>query len=131
MSEKSSQAAVDRVDPERSLQLARAAAQVAVDHGAENVVIMDLSDHSANFDYFVIGTGRSQRQLRALADEIDDKLEKELHDKRIHIDGADTSQWVVLDYGTVLVHLFDETTRMFYGLEALWADCPRIPWQTA
>lgn len=126
MSEKSSQAAVNRVDPERSLQLARAAARVASEQGAENVVIMDLSDHSANFDYFVIATGRSQRQLRALAEEIDSKLENDLHDKRMHIDGADTTHWVVLDYGTVLVHLFDETTRMFYGLEALWADCPRV-----
>ncbi len=87
---------------------------------------MDMSDHTANFDYFVIATGASRRQLRAISEEIDDKLEKELHDKRMHIDGVDSSNWIVLDYGTVIVHLFDEPTRAFYGLEALWADAQRV-----
>lgn len=119
-------AAGSRTNPERSLQLALAAAEVALDNGASDIVVMDMTRQSASFDYFVIATGVSQRQLRAISDEIDHKLLDELRDRRMNIDGRDNSHWVVMDYGTVLVHLFDETTRQFYSIEALWADADRV-----
>jgi ribosome-associated protein len=120
------QAAVTRANPERSLQLALAAATVALDNGANEIVIMDMTSQTASFDYFVIATGTSQRQLRAISSDIDHKLEGELRDRRMNIDGYENSNWIVLDYGTVLIHLFDEMTRSFYSIEALWADADRI-----
>jgi ribosome-associated protein len=136
--ESRSLAAGSRTNPERSLQLALAAAEVALENGGKNIVVMDMTGQSASFDYFVVATGVSQRQLRAMSDEIDHQLKEVLHDRRMNIDGRDNSNWVVMDYGTVLVHLFDEITRQFYSIEALWADSPRLdlkhlrpnlPWQ--
>ena len=85
-----------------------------------------MSGHTAIFDYFVMATGSSRRQLHAMSEEIDHVLEDEMGDKRLNIEGYDESRWIVLDYGTVVIHLFDEDTRQFYSLEALWADAPKI-----
>ena len=115
-------ASPSRVNPERSLELAKAAVQVAFDNSGEDIVLLDMSNQSAMFDYFVIATGSSRRQLHAISEEIDDRLQGELNDKRMNIDGYDDSRWIVLDYGTVVIHLFDEDTRKFYSLETLWGD---------
>lgn len=120
------QAASSRANPERSLQLVLAAARTAAENGATDIVVMDMSRHTAIFDYFLIATGASRRQLHAISEEIDHKLEDELHDKRINIDGYDDSRWIVLDYGTVVIHIFDEDTRQFYSLEALWGDARKL-----
>ena len=85
-----------------------------------------MSDHTPNFDYFVIATGTSRRQLHAMSEEIDHKLEDDLKDRRLNIDGYDESRWIVLDYATVVIHLFDAETRAYYSLEALWADARQI-----
>ena len=122
----SSGAAPMRVNPERSLELALAAAKTAAENGATDIVVLDMSKHTAITDYFVIATGTSRRQLHAISEEIDHKLEDELNDKRSNIDGYDDSKWIVLDYGTVIIHLFDEDTRIFYSLEALWGDAARV-----
>ncbi len=111
---------------ELSLKLALAAAKVCAENGGVDVVVLDMTDQTAVFDYFVIATGSSRRQLHAMSEEVDHKLEDELNDKRMNIDGFDESRWIVLDYSTVVVHLFDEETRMFYALEALWGDASRI-----
>ena len=119
--------AVNRANPDRSLELALAAATTAAENGGTDVVVMDMSGHTAIFDYFIIATGTSRRQLHAMSEEIDHKLEDELNDKRMSIDGyASDSGWIVLDYGTVVIHLFDEETRGFYSLEALWADAKKV-----
>ena len=119
-------AAPSRVNPERSLALALAAARTAGENGGTDIVVLDMSKHTAIFDYFVIATGTSRRQLHAISEEIDNTLEKELNDKRMNIDGYDDSKWIVLDYGTVVIHLFDEDTRIFYSLEALWGDAVKV-----
>jgi ribosome-associated protein len=119
-------AAAKRINPEHSLKLALAAAETAAENGGTEIVVMDMSAHTAIFDYFVIATGTSRRQLHAMSEEIDHKLEDELNDKRMNIDGYDDSRWIVLDYGTVVIHLFDEDTRAFYSLEALWADAKKV-----
>lgn len=111
---------------ERSMRLAETCVRAIVDNGGQDVVVLDMSGATALFDYFVIATGSSRRQLLAIADEIDDLVKAELNDRRSHLDGGDTSRWIVLDYGTVVVHLFDDETRQFYALEALWGDVPRI-----
>ena len=123
---KSPYAAVSRVNPERSRQLALAAARTAAENGGLNITVLDMNRQTALFDYFVIVTGTSRRQLHAMSEEIDHKLEDELNDRRMNIDGYDESRWIVLDYGTVVIHLFDEDTRAFYSLEALWADAEKV-----
>jgi ribosome-associated protein len=119
-------AAANRIDPERSLTLALAAARTAAENGGTDLVVLDMSKHTAIFDYFVIATGTSRRQLHAMSEEIDHKLEDDLNDKRMNIDGYDESRWIVLDYSTVVIHLFDEDTRVFYSLEALWGDAEKV-----
>jgi ribosome-associated protein len=109
-----------------SLELALAAARTAAENGGADIVVLNMSEHTPQFDYFVIATGSSRRQLHAMSEEVDDKLEGELNDKRMNIDGYSDSRWIVLDYATVVIHLFDEDTRQFYALEALWADAEKV-----
>lgn len=110
----------------RSLELARAAARTAVDNKGQDVRILDTRAQTPHFDYFVIATGASRRQLHAMSEEIDAKLQGELKDRRLGIEGYDDSRWIVLDYGGVVIHLFDQDARQFYCLEELWADAPRV-----
>jgi ribosome-associated protein len=112
---------------EGSRKIAAAAAQVAVDNNGQNVVVLDVCDQSSEFDLFVLATGQSRRQLHAISEQIDDALEKGMGERRFGIEGYDESHWIVLDYGTVVVHLFDEETREFYDLESLWADGKPVP----
>lgn len=112
---------------EASRPIAASAAQVALENNAADVVVLDVSGQSAEFDLFVIATGTSRRQLHAISEQIDDALEKGLEEHRYGIEGYQESNWIVLDYGSVVIHLFDEQTREFYDLESLWADGHRIP----
>ena len=118
--------AASRETPDRSLQLALAAARTAAENRGQNIVVLDMREHTSLFDYFVIATGTSRRQLHAISEEIDHKLEDELKDRRMGIEGYSDSRWIVLDYGSVVIHLFDETTRQFYSLENLWADAKPV-----
>ena len=123
---RASGAAVDRVNPKRSLELALAAARTAAENGGTDLTVLDMSPHTAIFDYFVIATGTSRRQLHAMSEEIDHCLEDEMNDKRMNIDGYAESRWIVLDYGTVVIHLFEEESRENYALESLWADAKKV-----
>lgn len=110
----------------RSRELARAAAETALASGGTNIVVLDMTALTSIFDYFVIVTGISHRQLAAMSEDIRMKLEKDLKDRRLSSDGVESGKWIVLDFGSVVIHLFDEDTRQFYSLEALWADAPDI-----
>lgn len=122
----SNRVAISRANPARSLELALAAARVAAENRGHDVTVLDMSESVAWVDYFVIATGTSRRQLHAMSEAVDQKLEEDLNDQRMNIDGYDESRWIVLDYGSVVVHLFDEDTRQFYSLESLWADAKRV-----
>jgi ribosome-associated protein len=74
---------------------------------------------------FVIGSGTSNRHVRSLADDVEERL-REIGDRPLRKEGADYGRWVLLDYGDLVIHLFDVETRDFYDLERLWADAPRI-----
>lgn len=117
---------------ERSRQLALAAARTAEDNRGEDVVVLDVRGMTTEFDYFVLATGNSRRQLHAISEEIDRVLEDELDDQRMGIEGYNESRWILLDYGTVVVHLFDAETRAYYALEDLWGHAQRVPlpWRT-
>lgn len=111
---------------ERSRELAAAAARSAIANNGTDVLVLDVCNQTALFDYFVIATGTSRRQLHAISEDIDDVLQKELGDVRLGIEGYEDSRWIVLDYGSVVVHLFDEEARSYYDLESLWADAPPV-----
>lgn len=108
-----------------SRRLAEAAARCAAENKGQDIVVIDISKETPIFDYFVIATGTSRRQLHAISDEID-RVAESLGEKRMSTTGYDESRWIVLDFGGVLVHLFDDETRAFYDLEGLWADSPRL-----
>lgn len=110
-----------------SLELAMAAAQVAADNRGENIVVLDLRELTPIFDYFVLVTGTNRRQLHAISEEIDHRLEDDLQEKRMGIEGYRESQWILLDYGSIVVHIFDAETRDFYAIEGLWTDSKRVP----
>lgn len=112
---------------EDARKLAAAAARVAIENNGSDVIVLDVSRQSAEFDYFVLATGTSRRQLHAISEQIDDALEKELGDERMGIEGYQESRWIVLDYGSVVIHLFDDETREYYDLESLWADATPVP----
>lgn len=114
-----------------SLRLALAAAKTADNNRGQDVVVLDVRKLTSMFDYFVIASGTSRRQIHAMSEEIDDKLEKELGDQRMGIEGYAESQWVLLDYGSVVIHLFEGETREYFALEELWADGERVDWATA
>jgi ribosome-associated protein len=109
------------------LKLATAAARVALENNGKDVMVLDVCQQSAEFDFFVLATGTSRRQLHAISEQIDDALEKELDDQRLGIEGYQESRWIVLDYGSVVIHLFDDETREYYDLESLWADGKPVP----
>lgn len=112
---------------QRSRELAVAAARSALANRASDVIVLDVCEQTALFDYFVIATGTSRRQLHAISEEIDDVLQKGLGDVRLGIEGYEDSRWIVLDYGSVVIHLFDEEARSYYDLESLWADGRIVP----
>jgi ribosome-associated protein len=110
----------------RSLELALAAARTASENRGRDIVVLDLREVTPVFDFFVIASGTSRRQLHAMSEEIDHKLEDELGDKRMGIEGYSESRWILLDYGTVVIHLFDDETREYYDIENLWTQAKRV-----
>ncbi len=112
----------------RSLELALAAARTADENRGSDIIVLDVRKLTSIFDYFVLVTGTSRRQLHAISEEIDDRLEKDLGDERMGVEGYAESRWILLDYGSVVVHLFDEETREYFALEDLWADANRVEW---
>jgi len=92
------------------------------------ITVLELEDLTTLTDYFVVGTGASRVQTQAMADNIADELKKEgIRPNRI--EGLNEGRWVLMDYGQVIIHIFQEDERGFYGLERLWADAPALPFE--
>jgi ribosome-associated protein len=107
-------------------EIAKLCAKYADDKKAEDIVILDVRGLSPITDYFVICTASSPPHLRAVQNEIDDQMIKE-HDQRPRWrDRNFESLWLVLDYGDVMVHIFQQEKREFYGLERLWSDAKNV-----
>jgi ribosome-associated protein len=111
-----------------SLERACLAARVAADNKGRDVAVLDMRGITPLYDFFVLATGTSRRQIHTITEEIDDAL-REQGDKRLAVEGYEASKWVVQDYGDVVVHVFDDVTRQYYALEDLWADAPRVDWE--
>jgi ribosome-associated protein len=106
-------------------ELAEEAAKLLADKKANNIETFYIEQLTILADYFVICSGTSTTHVRALADEVEFKL-KQQGIPPLRKEGYNSSSWILLDYGSVVVHVFTEDTRSFYSLERLWADAPRI-----
>ncbi|MEX2173901.1 MAG: ribosome silencing factor [Pirellulaceae bacterium] len=120
---------VVRNNSQHSFELAQAAAREAEENRGQNVIVLDMRDQTSIFDYFVIATGTSNRQLRAISDSIDDVLQKQFGHARVGREGYEDSHWILLDYGSIVIHLFDDKHRDFYRLEDLWAGAQPVAWK--
>ena len=92
-----------------------------------DVVILDMGDLLGIVDIFVIGSGTSKRQVRTLIEEVDLQLGR-CGRKPLRTEGLDTGEWVLADYGDLVVHVFQTGARDFYALDRLWGDAPRLDW---
>lgn len=109
---------------ERALLCAR----VAQDNKARDIVVLDLRGITPLYDFFILATGTSRRQIHTITEEIEAALRAE-GDRRLSIQGYEASKWVVQDFGDIVIHVFDQETRNYYALEELWADAKRIDWE--
>ena len=107
---------------------AKLAAKIATDDKGQDVVVLDMRKVTPLYDYFVIATGASRRQVHAICEDVDEAL-RNVGDTRIGIEGYEASKWVVQDYGDVMLHVFDPDTRAYYALEDLWNDAVKVDWQ--
>lgn len=109
-----------------SEQLAKLCAELASNKKAEDIVVLDLRGISTFTDFFVLCSGTSEPHLKAIAGEVETKLKEDHGIRATAIDGFPASQWIVLDYLQVIVHVFHQNKRQFYSLEDLWSDAPRL-----
>ena len=105
---------------------ARVAAEAAADKKAADVVAMFVGDLLVVTDYFVIATGATDRQVSSIADEIEEQLRVKCGIKPIGREGERENTWVLLDFGDLVIHVFQPQERDFYRLEKLWSDAPRL-----
>ena len=108
------------------LELAKVAAYAADDKKATDIVLLDLSSKTDVCDYFLICTGANPRQVDAIVDEVREKVSANCGLSPLSCEGREGLSWVLVDYGSVVVHVFKPETRDFYRLEALWGDAPRV-----
>ena len=106
-------------------QRVREAVSAADDRKALDLKVLHLQKVSDFTDYFVICSGTSERQVQAIADAVQEKL-RETKVRPLHVEGYNRAQWVLIDYGDLVVHVFQDQTRGFYALERLWADAPDV-----
>ena len=111
---------------EHSLNLVKAAALAAADKLAENLVALDVSERLGVTDAFLIASAASERQVNAIVDEIEDKLDELFDVRPVRREGRGAGRWVLLDYADVVIHVQHNEDRVFYALERLWGDCPVI-----
>ena len=93
---------------------------------AFDMIALDLREIASFTEFFIIVSGANQRQVQAIADEIGEQLKKQLKTRPVRIEGYRTGEWVLLDYGDFIVHIFEEKARDFYDLQRLWRDARRV-----
>jgi len=91
----------------------------------ENIKVIDISNVSVMADYFVIASGKNTNQIRAMADEVEEKLSKEKVEPK-QIEGANSSGWILMDYRDFIIHIFNEEQRLYYDIERIWSDGKNI-----
>ncbi len=111
---------------DRAVELVVTAARAAADKLASQIVAFDVSDQLAITDAFLIASASNDRQVKAIVDEVEEKL-RDAGAKPLRREGERDGRWVLIDYGEVVIHIQHEEERQFYALERLWRDCPSIP----
>lgn len=106
--------------------VAKAAAAAADDKKAEDLLVLDLTELSDVCDYFVIATGTNFRQVDAIIDEVEEQVAQACGEHPFSIEGRDERSWILMDYGSVIVHVFTPEAREYYRLEKLWGDAPAL-----
>jgi len=104
------------------------AARAADDKLGSSTLVIDVGDVLGITGYFVISSGASHRQVRAIADEVELQLKQAGGEAPLRVEGRGSFDWVLMDYGDFVVHVFHEEARTFYELERLWSDRPKIDW---
>ena len=107
-----------------AIEFCRIAARAALAKQAENVIVLELGEGSGLADGFTIASGRNQRQVLAIVDEIEEKLRQEGVKPR-HLEGYPRREWILMDYGPFVIHVFTPKSREFYDLERLWGGARR------
>lgn len=105
--------------------LVQIAAQAASDKKAQDLVVLDLREVASFTEYFIICNGNNQRQVQAIADEVEKRL-RDNGKRPLHIEGFANAEWILMDYGDFIVHVFADASRRFYDLERLWRDAKRV-----
>ena len=105
----------------QSKEMAKKAFEALEDKKAKDIRILDISAVSVLADYFLIASGSNRNQVQAMVDNVEEKLHEAGFDPR-QVEGYQTANWVLLDYGDIIIHVFDEENRLFYDLERIWRD---------
>ena len=108
-----------------TLQKVREAVSAADDRKAVDLKVLHLGKVTDFTDYFIVCSGTSERQVQAIADSVQEKL-RESKARPLHVEGYNRGQWVLMDYGDLVVHVFQEEPRRYYALERLWGDAPDV-----
>ena len=111
---------------ERAIALTQVAARAADSKQGDDLVALDVSGPLPLTDVFLLVTGRNERNVQAIASEIEERM-IEADAKPLRREGRAEGRWILLDFGDIVVHVFHEEERLFYSLERLWKDCPAIP----
>jgi ribosome-associated protein len=107
-------------------EIAAAVGEYATDVKAEHLLTLDLREYISYTDYFVICTGRSDRQVKAIHDRVAEGMKREHEMRPIRVDGTSSAQWILMDYGDVVLHIFTPEMREYYQLERLWGEAPQL-----
>jgi ribosome-associated protein len=126
MSKKSISAPAETEPNLSALDVARQCVWAAQEKKALDPIILDLRDISTITDYLVICSAQSEPQIKAIANGVEQALKEGLERHPLAVDGFPTSQWIVIDYGDVMFHIFHEQKRPVYALEDLWSDAPQV-----
>jgi ribosome-associated protein len=105
-----------------TMELARHIVNLIADKKGENIVLLDIRGQTLISDYFILCSGNSERQLKAIADGIGESLAETLQIKPRHTEGAPSTGWILMDFADIIVHIFTPNTRAFYDLEGLWSE---------
>lgn len=106
---------------QKSIEMARLAIEALEDKKAEDIRVIDISEVSVIADYFLIAGGSNRSQIQALCDNVEEKLGRAGYPSR-QVEGYDTANWILMDFGDVIVHIFDKENRLLYDLERIWRD---------
>ncbi|KAA9086799.1 ribosome silencing factor [Microbacterium radiodurans] len=112
------------------IEMVGIAAAAADSKGGEDLVALDVSQPLPLVDAFLLVSGSSERNVAAIADAVEEAMLEAGH-KRLRREGRTESRWVLIDFGDLVVHVFHDEERIYYGLERLWKDCPVIPVELA